>query len=198
MERFLPPLTIGFSLGKPVTREEKIMRTITKWIAVPILAVAIVPFLAEWHTPFGSSDAGIAYAKGGGGGGGGGGNGGGSGTGGGGHGGGQGAGGTDGGGRGAGSGHGGGSANSDRGGESAATAGGGGMGHGHEGRGVGSAVSEAATTAAHMSKQDIDDAGFRNRGEAVSTAVHDAQQEARESEEAAEDSETGETDATTP
>ncbi len=165
------------------------MRTITKWIAVPILAVAIVPFLAEWHTPLGSSDAGIAYAKGGGGGGGGGGNGGGGG-----HGGGQGAGGTDGGGRGAGSS----SAESDRGGESAATASGAGVGHGHEGRGVGGAVSEAATTAAHMSKQDIDDAGFRNRGEAVSTAVHDAQQEARESKEAAEDNETGESDATTP
>jgi hypothetical protein len=49
-----------------------------------------------------------------------------------------------------------------------------------------------------MSKQDIDDAGFRNRGEAVSTAVHDAQQKARESEEAGEDNEAEETDATTP
>jgi hypothetical protein len=58
-----------------------------------------------------------------------------------------------------------------------------GRGHGHEGRGLGGAVSEAATTAAHTSKQDLDDAGFRNRGEAVSTAVHDAQQDARESEE---------------
>ncbi len=161
------------------------MRTVTKWIAIPILAVAIVPFLAEWHAPLGSSDAGIAYAKGGGGGGGGGGNGGG---------GGQGGGGTDGGGRGAGSDHGGGNADSGRGGESA----GAGMGHGHEGRGVGGAVSEAATTAAHMSKQDIEDAGFKNRGEAVSTAVHDAQEEAREGEDAAGDNETGATGATTP
>jgi len=65
------------------------------------------------------------------------------------------------------------------------------MGHGHEGRGVGSAVSEAATTAAHMSKQDLQDGGFRNRGEAVSTAVHDAQEDARDHEAADEDAEVG-------
>jgi len=27
------------------------MRTRMKWLAVPILAVALVPFLADWHTP---------------------------------------------------------------------------------------------------------------------------------------------------
>ncbi len=71
-----------------------------------------------------------------------------------------------------------------------------GRGHGDDGRGLGNAVSNAATTAAHMSKQDLDDAGFRNRGEAVSTAVHDAQQEARESREAGDMSEPGETSGT--
>jgi len=45
-----------------------------------------------------------------------------------------------------------------------------------------------------MSKQDLQEAGFRNRGEAVSTAVHDAQQQARNREAAAEDAEVGSPD----
>ena len=66
------------------------------------------------------------------------------------------------------------------------------------GHGLGSAVSDAATTAAHMSKQDIQDAGLRNRGEAVRTAVHDAQQDARDREAAEEDAEVGSPDGPTP
>jgi Arc/MetJ-type ribon-helix-helix transcriptional regulator len=70
------------------------------------------------------------------------------------------------------------------------------MGHGHQGRGLGSEVSKAATEAAHMTKQEIEDGGFRNRGEAVSTAVHEAQQRARDGEAADEDAEAGSPDET--
>ena len=40
------------------------MWTLLKWLAVPLLAVALVSFLADWHTPFGSGASGIAYAGG--------------------------------------------------------------------------------------------------------------------------------------
>ena len=155
------------------------MRTRMKWLAVPILAVALVPFLADWHTPFESSASGNAYAKDGGGGGGnagGGGHGGGGGggnAGGGGTGGGQGAGGTGAGGSGAGSGEAGGA---------------GGLGSDLSGTSV-DPVSDAPMTATHMRKPDIQDAGLRNRGEAVRTAARDAQQDARDREAAEEDAE---------
>ena len=174
------------------------MRALVKWIAVPILAVAIVAFLADWPVSPGESASGVAYAKDGGGGGGGGGTGGGGGNGGGngngagssGHGGGQGGGSAGTGGRGAGDGggRGQGSAGADHGGKGHDAAG---VGHGPQGHGLGSAVSEAAKAAAHMSKQDLQEAGFRNRGEAVSTAVHDAQQAARDQEAADEDAAVG-------
>ncbi len=147
------------------------MRTVLTWVAVPLLAIALVPFLADWHAPFAPLGPGIAYAKGGGGGGGndGGGEGG---NGNGGRGGGQGAGGTDGGGHGAdqdgGRGGGGLSGDADSGSR---------MGHGHEGRGVGNAVSEAATSTAHAGKGAAREAEFTNLGQAVSTAVHDAQRD---------------------
>jgi len=48
-----------------------------------------------------------------------------------------------------------------------------------------------------MSKQDVQAAGFRNRGEAVSTAVHEAQQAARDREAAAEAGEVGSPTGTT-
>ena len=51
----------------------------------------------------------------------------------------------------------------------------GGVGHGHAGRGVGNAVSEAATSTAHAGKAAAQEAGFSNLGQAVSSAVHDAQ-----------------------
>ena len=175
------------------------MRAFVKWIAVPIVAVAIVPFLADWPVSLGDSTSGVAYAKDGGGGGGGGGNGGGTGNGAdsGGRGGGHGAGATDSGGRGAGDGggRGQGSAGADHGGKGHDAAG---VGHGHQGHGLGSAVSRAAHEAQQMSKsmskQDLQEAGFRNRGEAVSTAVHEAQRAAREGEAAAEDAEVGSSD----
>ena len=50
-------------------------------------------------------------------------------------------------------------------------------------------VSDAAMTAAQMRKQDIQDAGLRNRGEAGRTAARDAQQDARDREAAEEDAE---------
>ena len=46
------------------------MSTMMRWLAVPMLAMAIVPFLADLHLPFGDSGLGIAYARNGGGGGG--------------------------------------------------------------------------------------------------------------------------------
>jgi hypothetical protein len=63
------------------------------------------------------------------------------------------------------------------------------MGHGHQGRGVGNAVSEAATSTARAGKQAAQDAGFSNLGQAVSSAVHEAQQAARDQEAEAEESE---------
>lgn len=53
-----------------------------------------------------------------------------------------------------------------------------GMGQGRE---VGNAVSEAATSTAHAGKQAAQDAGSKNLGGAVSTAVHDAQPKAGDS-----------------
>ena len=50
-------------------------------------------------------------------------------------------------------------------------------------------VSDAAMTATPMRKQDIQDAGLRNRGEAARTAARDAQQDARNREAAEEDAE---------
>jgi hypothetical protein len=54
-----------------------------------------------------------------------------------------------------------------------------GMGQGHPGREVGNAVSEAATSTAHGGKQAAQDAGLKNLGGAVSSAVHGAQPEPR-------------------
>ncbi len=51
------------------------------------------------------------------------------------------------------------------------------MGQGHQGRAVGNAVSEAATSTAHAGKDAAQDAGFKNLGGAVSSAVHNAQPE---------------------
>ena len=74
---------------------------------------------------------------------------------------------------------------------SAGTAGGGtredtlrgaGMGQGHQGREVGNAVSDAATSTAHAGKNAAQDAGFKNLGGAVNTAVHNTQPEPRPSE----------------
>jgi hypothetical protein len=48
-----------------------------------------------------------------------------------------------------------------------------------------------------MTKQELQAAGFRNRGEAVSTAVHEAQQAARDREAGAEDGEVGSPTGTT-
>jgi hypothetical protein len=62
---------------------------------------------------------------------------------------------------------------------------------------LGSAVSEAATSTAHAGKQAAQDASFSNLGQAVSSAVHEAQQAARDGEAAAEDSEVGSSDGTT-
>ena len=50
-------------------------------------------------------------------------------------------------------------------------------------------VSDAPMTATHMRKQDIQDAGLRNRSEAGRTAARDAQQDARDREAAEEDAE---------
>lgn len=52
-----------------------------------------------------------------------------------------------------------------------------GMGQAHQGRG--NAVSEAATSTAHAGKEAAQDAGFKNLGGAVSSAVHGAQPEPR-------------------
>ena len=51
------------------------------------------------------------------------------------------------------------------------------MGQGHQGGEVGNAASEEATSTARAGKQAAQDAGFKNLGGAVSTAVHDAQPE---------------------
>jgi len=59
-------------------------------------------------------------------------------------------------------------------------------------------VSDAAMTAAHMRTQDIQDAGLRNRGEAVRTAARDAQQDARDREAAEEDAEVVSLEGPTP
>jgi hypothetical protein len=59
-------------------------------------------------------------------------------------------------------------------------------------------VSEAATTTAHTGKEAAQDAGFKNLGGAVSTAVHEAQQTARDREAPAEDGEVGSPGGTTP
>ena len=48
------------------------MKRISQWILVPLLAIAVVPWLADLSMFFGSRQGGVAYAKGGGGGGGGG------------------------------------------------------------------------------------------------------------------------------
>jgi hypothetical protein len=196
VERFLLLLADARRLSNETTgnlQEGFSMRTVAKWFGILILAAAITPYLAEWPVSLETGDAGVAFAKGGGGGSGGGGAGGGSGAGGSGAGGGSGG---RGGGSGAGSGSGkggsggGGGSGSPQGGKSQGVSSAG-MGHGHQGRGVGSAVSEAARSAAHMSQQDLQEAGFRNRGEAVSAAVHEAQRQAREGETSDDDGHVG-------
>ncbi len=142
---------LGLSSGWPSDdkhnkpREKEPMRTIMKWLAVSILAVAIVPFLAHVHLPFDHTDRGIAYAKGGGGGGD--------------HGNG---------------GHDGGSAGG-RGSDAGRGDDHGGWANGHSNRGAGNAVSEAATSTAHAGKTAAQRSGFRNLGQAVRSAVHKAQ-----------------------
>ncbi len=139
------------------------MRTITRWLTVSFLAAAILPFLAQIHLPFGHTDLGIAYAKGGGGGGGGGGNGG--------HGSGGGGGGDRGGPAGSHAGSNSSRADTDRGIGIEA-----GRGRGQTGRGVGNAVSQAATSTAQAGKTAAQANGFRNLGQAVSSAVHKAKE----------------------
>ncbi len=151
------------------------MRINLRHLAVSILTVAVVPFLAELYLPFGHSNPGFAYAKGGGGGGGGGGEGGGGRSG-------------DNGGRGAdsaghGSDHGGRAGGRGPDGSGSSMAGrdrdgrrGVEQANDHPGQGVGNAVSEAATSTAHAGKAAAQEAGFRNLGKAVSSAVHQAQQ----------------------
>lgn len=120
------------------------MRVLVKWIGVPLLTIAMVLFLANWHAPFGSLGVGIADARG--------------------------------------AGRSTGNAGPASGGMREDTRQGAGMGQGHQGREVGSVASEAATSTAHAGKPAAQDAGFKNLGGAVSTAVHDAQPKAGASE----------------
>jgi hypothetical protein len=141
-------------------------------IWLPLVGLAVMAWLADLPASVGVGTPGIAHAKGEGGGGNGGGSGGGNS--------GKGSGGKDGS-------DGPGNSGNGRGGDAAdsgsgragrgADPGESGRGHGHAGRSVGNAVSEAATTTAHAGKAAAQAAGYSNLGEAVSAAVHEAQEQ---------------------